>query len=278
MDTPNSDDNDLKGTFLMTPQHPRFLLSCCFLTAALTLAWNATAGVGVGAKPLKKAEMLLDGTRQMLDEKWTYWQGPGFKSALPIKWKIVDDPVDKGTVVMTDDPVAAGGKYGSADIVTKKPYRDFRLHVEFWIANPHGNSGVYLQNRYEIQVCDGDKTKHGMGAVINETESPYHAYNGLGKWNAYDITFRAARFANGKRVEKAMVTMYFNGIKVHQNVAIDQVWGGPNSGVDGGNDGGKGITDTPQGLKLQCEGHDVRYRNIWIKELDLKSPDTDFKK
>jgi hypothetical protein len=54
------------------------------------------------------------------------------------------------------------------------------------------------------------------------------------------------------------------------------VWGGPNSGVDGGNDGGKGITDTPQGLKLQCEGHDVRYRNIWIKELDLKKADTSF--
>jgi hypothetical protein len=54
------------------------------------------------------------------------------------------------------------------------------------------------------------------------------------------------------------------------------VQGGPNSGVDGGNDGGKGITDTPQGLKLQCEGHDVRYRNTWIKELDLKEAKTDF--
>jgi len=44
----------------------------------------------------------------------------------------------------------------------------------------------------------------------------------------------------------------------------------------GGNDGGKGITDTPGGLKLQCEGHDVRFRNIWIKELDLASPNTSF--
>ena len=48
------------------------------------------------------------------------------------------------------------------------------------------------------------------------------------------------------------------------------------SGLDGGNDGGKGITDTPGGLKLQAEGHDVRYRNIWITELDLKEPDTNF--
>jgi hypothetical protein len=51
---------------------------------------------------------------------------------------------------------------------------------------------------------------------------------------------------------------------------------GPNSGIDGGNDGGKGITDTPGGLKLQAEGHDVLYRNIWIKALDLKQANTDF--
>ena len=70
--------------------------------------------------------------------------------------------------------------------------------------------------------------------------------------------------------------MYFNGKKVHDNVQISKVWGGPNSGVDGGNDNGFGITDTPQGLKLQCEGHDVRYRNTWIKKLDLKEADTDF--
>lgn len=111
--------------------------------------------------------MLLDGSRQMLDTLWTYWEGPAFASSLPIKWKIVGDPVDKGTVVSTDDPAAAGGKYGAADIVTKKAYRDFRLHVEFLVMKPGGNSGVYLQNRYEIQIVDGQKTSHGMGAVID---------------------------------------------------------------------------------------------------------------
>lgn len=230
----------------------------------------------MGAKPVAGAEVIFDGTREMLDAKWTYWQGPRFASALPIKWKIVEDPVDEGTVLMTHDPAAAGGKYGAADIVTKKAYKDFRLHIEFNVAKEGGNSGVYLQNRYEIQIKDGDKTRHGLGAVINETESPYHAYNGTGKWNAYDIVFRAARFEDGKLGEKARVTMYFNGKKVHENQVINQVWGGANSGVDGGNDGGKGITDTPQGLKLQAEGHDVRFRNIWIKELDLEKPDTDF--
>jgi hypothetical protein len=242
----------------------------------ILIAPVASAGTGVGAKPIDGAEVLIDGTRKTLDEKWIYWEGPGFKSSMPIKWKIVDDPVDKGGVLQSDDRAADDGRYGSADIVTKKTYRDFRLHIEFLIMKPGGNSGVYLQNRYEIQVLDGDRTKHGMGAVINETESPYHAYNGIGKWNSYDIVFRAARFKDGKLVEKARVTMYFNGIKVHTNQTITQVWGGPKSGIDGGNDGGKGITDTPGGLKLQAEGHDVRYRNAWIKELDMKDPDTDF--
>ena len=248
-----------------------------FLTALLaTSTFAADKSIGVGARPVSGADVIIDGSREMLDGKWTYWQGPGFKSSLPIKWKVVDDPVDKGTVIMTDDRVADGGKYGTADIVTKKAYRDFRLHIEFLIMKPGGNSGVYLQNRYEIQVLDGDRGKHGMAAVINEVEAPIDAYNGTGKWNAYDITFRAARFEDGRRVEKAMVTLYFNGKKIHTNVPISQVWGGANSGIDGGNDSGKGITDTPGGLKLQCEGHDVRYRNAWIKELDLKEANTDF--
>ena len=245
--------------------------------SASILATLANADIGVSAKPMPGAEVIIDGSRATLDEKWIYWEGPGFKSAMPIKWKIVEDPVDKGTALMTDDRAADGGKYGAADIVTKREYRDFRLHIEFLIMKPGGNSGVYLQNRYEIQVLDGDKTKHGLGAVINQTESPYQFYKGMGQWNAYDIVFRAARFKEGKLVEKPLVSMYFNGQKAHSNVAINQVWGGPNSGIDGGNDDGKGITDKPGGLKLQCEGHDVRYRNAWIKELDLKEADTDFK-
>ena len=239
-------------------------------------AFSQTTNIGLGARPIEGADVIIDGTRTLLDSKWTYWQGPRFASSLPIKWKIVEDPVDGGTCLMTDDRAADGGKYGAADIVTNKAYRDFRLHIEFLVMNPRGNSGVYLQNRFEIQIQEGDKTKHGMGAVINESDSPYHLYKGAGAWNSYDVVFRAARFKDGKLVEKPLVTMYFNGVKAHHNVTINQVWGGPNSGMDGGNDGGKGITDTPGGLKLQCEGHDVRYRNIWIKPLQLDRPDTDF--
>ena len=231
---------------------------------------------GVGAPVPSGGEVVFDGSEKMLHEKWTYWKGPRFASALPIKWKIIDDPVGAGTAMMTDDPNTPLGKYGTSDIVTKKKYRDFRLHIEFLIKNKGGNSGVYLQNRFEIQVLDGDKTKHGMGAVINETKSPYHLYKGLNKWNSYDIVFKAARFKDGKLVEKPRVTVYFNGVKCHKNQIINKIWGGKNSGVDGGINNGFGFRDTPEGLKLQNEGHQVCYKNIWIKELNLDGKDTDF--
>ncbi len=244
--------------------------------ALFTAAGCSNDPIGIGARAPAGAEVLFDGSRESLDDNWIYWEGPRFSAEMPIKWEIVDDPVEQGTAMNSNDPAAAGGKYGSADIVTKKAYRDFRLHVEFLVEKPGGNSGVYLQNRYEIQVLDGDSSMHGMGAVINEIESPYYAYNGAGRWNAYDIMFRAARFEEGKRSEKALVTLYFNGTKAYTDIGINQVWGGPNSGIDGGNDGGKGITDSPQGLKLQAEGHSVLYRNIWIREMDLEEADTDF--
>ena len=253
----------------------RILVSILFILISGIIT-NTIAQVGLGTKAPEGAEILFDGSREMLDEKWIYWEGPRFSAEMPIKWKIVDDPVDEGPAMNSGDPGAAGGKYGAADIVTKKEYRDFRLHVEFLIKEEGGNSGVYLQNRYEIQVLDGDSTMHGMAAVINEIESPYYLYKGAGKWNSYDISFRAARFKDGLRSEKALVTLYFNGIKAYTDIGINQVWGGPNSGIDGGNDGGKGITDSPQGLKLQAEGHEVLYRNIWIKELTLKKASTDF--
>ena len=252
------------------------LVGLLFTSMAVTTGYAQKSPVGVGTKAPADAEVFFDGTRQTLDQKWMYWDGPRLAATMPIKWQLQKDPVDTGMTMNTNDPAAANGKYGAADIVTRKKFRDHRVHVEFLVMKPGGNSGVYLQNRHEIQIFDGDTTTHGLGAVINESPSPYAQYTGIGKWNAYDIVFRAARFENGKRTEKALITMYFNGKKVHKNQAISQVWGGPYSGTDGGNDDGKGITDTPGGLKLQAEGHDVLYRNIWIKELILSKPDTDF--
>jgi len=232
--------------------------------------------IGVGAEPIKGAKLKLDGTEKMLHKNWEYWEGPRFSSSLPIKWPATTDPISGSPVISSNDPAGAGGKYGAADIVTKEKYQDFRAHVEFFVKDPGGNSGVYLQNRYEIQILDGDNTNHGMAAIINEQIPTSDAYNGTGKWNAYDIVFKAARFENDVLTEKARVTIYFNGIKIHTDQPIQQVWGGPNSGLDGGNDGGKGITDTPGGLKLQAEGHDVLYRNVWIKKLNLDKQSTDF--
>lgn len=268
----------LCGAFILRgfPLQNIFMKKFSLLVLLLLGSQIAAAQTGVGTPPPDGASILFDGTRESLDANWTYWEGPRFAAELPIKWQVVDDPAGDGTVVSSKDPAAAGGLYGAADIVTKQKFRDFRLHVEFLITEPSGNSGVYLQNRYEIQVLDGDSTKHGMAAVINEKASAYWPYNGTGNWNAYDVVFRAARFEEGERTEQAMVTLYFNGVKVHENVPIQKVWGGPNSGIDGGNDNGNGITDTPGGLKLQAEGHDVRYRNIWIQELELSDADTDF--
>ena len=63
-----------------------------FTFASAAGAWAASPHVGVGAKPEKGAQVLFDGSKEMLHSKWTYWKGPGFKSSLPIKWPIVEDP------------------------------------------------------------------------------------------------------------------------------------------------------------------------------------------
>ena len=64
---------------------------------------------GVGAKAPRDAEVLFDGSMESLDANWIYWEGPRFSAEMPISWEIVDDPVDNGTVVNSNDPAAAGG-------------------------------------------------------------------------------------------------------------------------------------------------------------------------
>jgi hypothetical protein len=217
-----------------------------------------------GAPAPSDATILFDG------RDFSAWQKDG-GGAVP--WKIVNGYME---VV---------GKSGG--IHTKQEFGDAQLHIEF--ATPievkgdsqgRGNSGVFFHRFFEIQVLDSHNNKTyadgQAGALYGQWPPLVNAIKSPGQWNSYDIVFRAARFKDGQLTEKAMVSMYFNGQKVHKNVSINQVWGGANSGVDGGNDKGKGITDSPQGLKLQCEGHDVRYRNAWIKELELKDASTDF--
>jgi len=253
-------------------------LFCSFLFFGYSGGLSAQTGnrLGVGAEPPEGALWLFDGQFSTFQQQWTYWEGPGFYGGNPVRWPFLKNPEGADWVMSSNDPAASGGRYGRADLVTREVFRDFRLHVEFYLAEGGGNSGVYLQNRYEIQILDGDSTRHGMAAIINEIAAPYHPYRGLKTWNAYDIMFKAARFSGGRRMEPARITMYFNGVKVHENQPIQQVWGGSFSGIDGGNDGGRGITDTPGGLKLQAEGHSVLYRNIWIQRLNLDDRDTHF--
>ena len=89
------------------------------ISLCLMFQLHLSAEIGVGAKPASDSDVLFDGSRTSLDEKWTYWEGPRFASSLPIKWKISKDPVDAGNAMITYDPAAAGGVYGAADIVTK---------------------------------------------------------------------------------------------------------------------------------------------------------------
>ena len=84
----------LRGLYRLRPMHrlPRLLLPALATFTTTLAAFAAEKTIGVGAPPIPGAEVIIDGSRAMLDEKWIYWEGPGFKSAMPIKWQIVADP------------------------------------------------------------------------------------------------------------------------------------------------------------------------------------------
>ncbi len=156
------------------------------------------------------------------------------------------------------------------DIRTKAKYQDFTLHVEFMVpqfdssvtGQQRGNSGVYLQERYEIQVLDsyGDTTLSNdeAGGIYSKRAPDSNQATAPGTWQTYDITFRAARFNSaGTKTENARVTVVWNGVTVHDDVEIN---GGTGGGIDEG--------PTAGSIRLQDHndpGPNVRYRNIWIE-------------
>jgi hypothetical protein len=160
----------------------------------------------------------------------------------------------------------------TGDIATKQEFGDCQLHIEW--ATPvevkgegqgRGNSGIFLMERYEVQVLDSYQNKtyyHGQAGAIYKQYAPLvNASRKPGEWQTYDIIFKAPKFdEQGKVTERARITVLHNGVLIQNNVEIY----------------GNTYHDRPAlytahgpkaSLKLQDHGDLVRYRNIWIRQL-----------
>jgi len=179
----------------------------------------------------------------------------------PIKWKLVDSAVQ---VVP-----------GTGSIVTKRTFQDFRLHVEFNVPQlpplpegadrgNRGNSGVYLQQRYEVQILDsyGQESEiWDCGALYRFRKPDVNVSKPAGQWQSYDILFRAPRWEgqgdDARKIENARITVFHNGVLIHDDVELK-------------NKTGAGQAEGPQPgpILLQDHGNEVRFRNVWIVPLD----------
>ena len=151
-----------------------------------------------GAEAPKGADILFDGTQKSIDSNWEMWP----KKDMKITWSLVKSPTDDQKVLMTN-----GGKsWGTHDLVTKKKYKDFEGHVDFVLCGNrdddslegYSNSGVYLQNRYEVQIESpkGNNTKdpynwkigpHGIAAFCMERVPDKNAWRANGEWHSLSL-------------------------------------------------------------------------------------------
>ena len=201
--------------------------------------------------PPENAVILFDGT------DLSGWHQ---KDGSPANWTI-------------DEAGAMTANKGS--IISDETYTDAYVHVEFRCPDmpeaegqAKGNSGVYLQGRYEIQVLDsygwevpglGD-----CGGLYNQYAPLVNACKPPMAWQSYDIIFRAPRFDEaGEMVEDARVTLLQNGIVVQNNVELH----GPTGGQLDEN------ASQPGSLMLQDHGDPVSYRNVWLVHLPEKGSD-----
>lgn len=160
----------------------------------------------------------------------------------------------------------------TGSIYTQDKFGSCKLHVEW--ASPvevkgnsqgRGNSGIFLMDRYEVQVLDAYNNRTyadgGAGSIYGQTPPLANPCRPPGEWNSYDITFEAPAFTDGKLEKPAYVTLVFNGVLVQDHTELL-----------GATAHKRVATYSPHGdkerLSLQDHGNPVRYRNIWLVPRD----------
>ena len=168
-----------------------------------------------------------------------------------------------------EDGIASSAK---GYITTKQDFGDLQLHLEWSAPVPvegegqgRGNSGVFLMGKYEVQILDSyDNSTYPEGqaaAVYKQTPPMANAMRKPGEWNTYDIFWTCPRFEGGELISPAYITVVHNGVLVlnHFELLGDTPWHRPPVYEDVG----------PTGpIALQDHGNPVRFRNIWVRELD----------
>ncbi|HEX9785044.1 MAG TPA: DUF1080 domain-containing protein [Opitutaceae bacterium] len=165
-------------------------------------------------------------------------------------------------------------KKGTGDIQTKREFVDFQLHIEWAIpaeitgkSQARGNSGVFLQGIYEVQVLDSYNNRtyaNGQaGSIYKQTPPLVNAMRRPGEWNVYDLIYTAPRFKeDGSLFSPARVTVLHNGVVIQNNTEIRGDT--PYIGLP------KYTAHGPGPIRLQDHGdpsEPISFRNIWIREL-----------
>ncbi|MCK9324968.1 MAG: DUF1080 domain-containing protein [Bacteroidales bacterium] len=160
---------------------------------------------------------------------------------------------------------------GTGDIRTKESFGDCQLHIEFRSprrveseGQGRGNSGVYMQSLYEVQILDSyENETYGngqAGSVYKQAAPLVNSSRKPGKWQSYDIIYHAPKFDEaGTLTDPATITMFHNGVLIQDHFVIQ---GGT---VYAGEPTYQAHGELP--LLLQDHGNPVQYRNIWIRRL-----------